>query len=161
MAGLNVGADGGIEQGFGGSGKGSMGAKNGGVEGVVAIRGNEREDERLSIGELVVAEETREEGEERGGGAGDGGGCVGLKPLEEGEEGSGARSEGFGGEDREEEGQIAGEEGNVGVEMMEWGFVGGQDSGNGLNQLGMVMGMGFRPRRRTHVPSISHSDSLL
>lgn len=131
LTGLDVSPDGGIKQGFGESGKSAIVAKKGRVKGVVVIRGNEGEKKGLGVGELVVAEETREESEEREGSTGDSRGGVGLKPLEEGEEGGGTRCERSGGEDREEEGQIV-QVGNVGVELLEWGFIGSEDSSDSM-----------------------------
>lgn len=63
------------------------------MEGVAAVGGDEVVEEGLGVGEFVVAEEGREEGEEEVRGGGEGGRSVGLEPFEEGEESGGARME--------------------------------------------------------------------
>ncbi|PON42222.1 hypothetical protein PanWU01x14_283380 [Parasponia andersonii] len=73
LSGLNIGTHRGIKKGFGGSWEAAVGVEEGLVQMVLPIGGDERDKEGLGIGELVVAEEGGEEGEEWGRGLGEGG----------------------------------------------------------------------------------------
>lgn len=115
FAGLNIRANRSVENDFGGFREVAVGMEEGLVEMVLAVGGDEGDEEGLGVGEFVAAEEGRKEGEERGGGLGEGGG-VGLSPFEEGDESGRLRSEGGGGEDGEEEGLC--HVGNVGGQGM-------------------------------------------
>lgn len=94
LAGLNVGTYGSVVKGFGWCGKVLRGLKDRMVESVLAIGGDERDEEGLGVGELVMREEGRKEGEkgrEGVGGSGGEGGEMKLRPFEEGEESGGVR----------------------------------------------------------------------
>lgn len=78
LADVEVGADGGVEEGLGAAGDGGFGA-------VVVIGGDEFDEEGFGVGEFVVGEERGEEGEEGARGLGEEG-EVGVGPVEEGEE---------------------------------------------------------------------------
>lgn len=84
--GVDVGGEGGVEEGFGDSG---VGAEEEGVEGVAAIGGDEGGEEGLGVGEFAAGEERVEEGEEGVRGGAEWRRGVGLEPIEEREEGSG------------------------------------------------------------------------
>lgn len=99
---MDVGTNGGVEEGFGGAGEGPGGVEERAVEVVAAVDGDEGDKKGLGVGEFVVAEEGGEEGEERREGLfrvvvelGD----VVVGPSEEGKKGVGAGGYGFGGED--------------------------------------------------------------
>lgn len=85
LADVEVGADGGVEEGLGAAGDGGVGAEEEAVEAVVVIGGDEIDEEGFGIGEFVVGEERGEEGEEGARGLGEEG-EVGVGPVEEGEE---------------------------------------------------------------------------
>lgn len=103
LSGVNIGSNGNVKENFGGSGEIAGRMEEGLVEMVLAIGGNEGDEEGLGGGEVVAAEERREEGEEGVGGLGEGG-SVGLQPFEEGNESCGFGRKGFGGEKGDEEG---------------------------------------------------------
>lgn len=92
LATLDVGANGSVVKGFGWCGEVRRRVEDRTVEDVLGIGGNEGDKEGLSVGELVVRKERREESKKGGegvAGVNDGGGEVGLGPLEKGEEGGG------------------------------------------------------------------------
>lgn len=92
LVGVDVGGEGGVEEGFG---EGGVGAEEEGVEGVAVVGGDEGEEEGLGVGELAAGEEGREEGEEEVRGGAEGRRRVGLEPPEEGEERGGVGVEGL------------------------------------------------------------------
>lgn len=86
---LNIGANGSVEKRSGGPGERASGVEDEAVELVLAIGGDEGDDEGLGVGELAVRKEGGEE-EEEGVRGGSEGRRVGLEEPEEGEEGVGA-----------------------------------------------------------------------
>ena len=86
LLGLDIGADGGVKKGFGGFGNEARRVEEEAVELVVAVGGDEGDEEGLGVGEFLVGEEGREEREE-GMGRGSEGRRAGLDEFEEGEEG--------------------------------------------------------------------------
>lgn len=86
---LNIGANGSVEKRSGEPGERASGVEDEAVELVLAIGGDEGDEEGLGVGELVVREEGGEEEEEGVRGVSEGR-RVGLEEPEEGEEGVGA-----------------------------------------------------------------------
>lgn len=63
---MDVGTEGGVEEGLGGAGEGAGRVEEEAVEVVAVIGGDEIEEEGSGFGEFVVAEEGGEESEDRG-----------------------------------------------------------------------------------------------
>lgn len=86
---LNVGANGSVEKRSGGPGEHASRMEDEAVELVLAIGGDEGDEEGLGVGELVVREEGWKDEEDGVRGVSEGR-RVGLEELEEGEESVGA-----------------------------------------------------------------------
>lgn len=113
LPGLEVSAEGEVEEGFGGRwGEVEIRVEEGVGEGewCTTIGGccccceDVGDEERFGVGEFVVGDERADEGEKGERGVGwEGFGGRGFSPVEEGEEGFGSLGEGRRGEEREEE----------------------------------------------------------